>query len=162
MVPLNARRRLAQVIATVGGIGYAPRAPGTFGTAAAIPLAYAGGHISAPWFIAATVLICVVGVWASTVVDRSADTHDAGHIVIDEVAGYLVTVSVVDRTSAFWLLFAFVLFRLLDIAKPFPIRAIDRHVKGGFGVMADDLAAGLVGAALLYAAQRIDWSRLGL
>ncbi len=154
------RARLAQVIATAGGIGYAPVAPGTFGTAATIPLAFAGAGLPAPWFFAAAVAVCVVGIWACSVVERETDTHDASHLVIDEVAGYLLTMCWVDRSSWIWLLCGFVVFRVLDIWKPFPIRLLDEKVAGGLGVMVDDILAGLVGGGLLYGASLIDWSRL--
>lgn len=143
--------RLARAVATVGGLGYSPVAPGTCGTLAAVPLAWCCRNLERPAFLAVVIAISVVGIASATVADRSWGLHDSQRIVIDEVAGYLLTVAFVDRGS--WLLLAigFGVFRALDIAKPPPIRQLDRHVGGGLGVMVDDLAAGAIGAALLYA-----------
>ncbi len=140
--------RLAALVATVLGVGYSPFMPGTMGTLAAVPLAYvvmAYGQL-ALW--ATTLLVTLVGTWAAGRFCRLTGKHDNQSIVIDEVAGYLLTLALVPRTPAN-LVLAFFLFRLFDIAKPWPIRVVDRRVKGGFGVMADDLLAGLVGAVVL-------------
>ncbi len=122
--------------------------PGTMGTLVAVPLAYVvmGFGPLALW--ATTLVVTLVGTWAAGRFCRLTKTHDNQRIVVDEVAGYLLTLALVPRTPAN-LILAFVLFRLLDIAKPWPIRVVDRRVKGGFGVMADDLLAGLIGAVVL-------------
>lgn len=140
--------RLATLLATVFGVGYSPVMPGTMGTLAAVPLAYAvmGGGAPALW--ATTAAVAAAGTWAAGRYCQLTGKHDNQCIVIDEVAGYLLTLSLVPRTAAN-LGLGFILFRLLDIAKPWPIRLVDRRVHGGFGVMADDLLAGLVGAGLL-------------
>lgn len=141
--------RLARLIATGLGLGYLPWAPGTWGTALAVALAFALASVGLSAYLAIVLLIAIVGSWAASVADRCWGTHDAGRIVIDEVAGYLLTVALVDRGRWAPLLAGFVVFRLLDILKPPPIRWLDRRVPGGLGVMLDDLAAGLLGAALL-------------
>lgn len=140
--------RLATLLATVFGVGYSPVMPGTMGTLAAVPLAYAvmGGGAPALWLT--TAAVAAAGTWAAGRYCQLTGKHDNQCIVIDEVAGYLLTLSLVPRTAAN-LGLGFILFRLLDIAKPWPIRLVDRRVHGGFGVMADDLLAGLVGAGLL-------------
>ncbi|MBK8480167.1 MAG: phosphatidylglycerophosphatase A [Proteobacteria bacterium] len=140
---------LARLIATGLGLGYLPWAPGTWGTALAVALAFGLAGLTLGAYLAVVLLITVVGTWAASVADRAWGTHDSGRIVIDEVAGYLLTVALVDRARWGPLLAGFVVFRLLDILKPPPIRWLDRRVPGGFGVMLDDLAAGLLGAALL-------------
>jgi phosphatidylglycerophosphatase A len=140
--------RLAALIATVLGVGYSPWMPGTMGTLAAVPLAYAVMGLGQPALWVTTVVVTLLGTWAAGRFCRLSGQHDNQRIVIDEVAGYLLTLALVPRTAAN-LVLAFVLFRVLDIAKPGPIRLVDRHVKGGFGVMADDLLAGLVGAVVL-------------
>lgn len=134
--------------ATVLGVGFSPVMPGTMGTLAAVPLAYAvmGLGTAALWLT--TAVVTAAGTWAAGRYCRLTGTHDNQRIVIDEVAGYLLTLSLVPRTPGN-LALAFGLFRLLDIAKPWPIRLVDRRVRGGFGVMADDLLAGAVGAVLL-------------
>jgi len=99
-------------------------------------------------------LVAFCGVVAADIADRSWTTRDSQRIVVDEVAGYSLTMALVDRGNAAWLLAGFVLFRVLDIAKPGPIRWLDRNVHGGLGVMIDDLAAGVTGACTLYAIDR--------
>ena len=144
---------LSKAIATALGAGYSPIAPGTLGTAVAVPLAWALASLP-EWQFA----IVVIGVIALAIVtaeraDRAWGTHDSGRIVIDEVAGYLVTVALVDRSSWIVLLTGFVLFRLLDIVKPPPVRHLER-LPGGWGVVLDDVAAGVIGMAVLWALAR--------
>ena len=140
--------RFTMLVATVLGIGYSPFMPGTMGTLAAIPLAYAVMGLGAPALWATTAVVTVAGTWAAGRFCRLTGKHDNQKIVVDEVAGYLLTLALVPRTGAN-LALAFFVFRTLDIAKPWPIRVVDQRVKGGFGVMADDLLAGLVGAVVL-------------
>src|SRR6185503_19594806 len=104
----------------------------------------------------AVILIAIIGVgiWAADRADRAWGTHDTGRIVIDEVAGYLTTMALVDRGHWAPLAVGFVVFRVLDIAKPPPIRWLDQHVSGGFGVVIDDVAAGLVGMVIMVALDR--------
>ena len=142
--------RLARFIATAGGAGYSPVAPGTCGTLVGIPIAFACRSLDTCLFVALVVLISVIGAAAAHVADRSWQTHDSQRIVIDEVAGYLLTVAFVDRGNPWVLLVGFVVFRALDIAKPPPIRWFDRHVHGGIGVMLDDIVAGAIGAVIVY------------
>lgn len=138
------------LIATSFGAGFSPVAPGTMGTLTAIPLAWALTLL--PWwaFLVATALVSVIGTWAASRFIAATGTHDDQRIVVDEVAGYLVTLLLVPKT---WvnLGLAFFLFRLFDIWKPPPVRQVDEHVMGGFGVMADDLAAGIYGMLVLLA-----------
>lgn len=142
---------VARAIATAGGAGYAPIAPGTCGTAVAVPLAWLCRDMHVAVFAALTVAVIAIGTWAAAAADRYWGTHDNGRIVIDEVAGYFVTVLAIDRSS--WILLAagFLLFRAFDIAKPPPVRAIDKRLGGGLGVVLDDVAAGLYGLLLLWA-----------
>lgn len=140
-----------ELFVTFGGVGRAPKAPGTFGTLAAIPLAwlvalYLG---STGYLIFATVLL-FISIVACEIYERQAQGHDAGHIVIDEVVGYLIAFSWLPLTwqSA---LGAFVFFRFFDIVKPYPISVLDQKVRGGLGVMIDDVAAGLAANIVLQA-----------
>lgn len=140
---------LAKLVATVVGAGYSPIAPGTAGTAVAAPLAYLAAGLPAWAFAALIAAVVAGGIWAAGRADAAWGTHDSGRIVIDEVAGYFVTVALVDR-SDWWLLAAgFLVFRVLDIVKPPPVRWIDRQVGGGAGVVLDDVAAGALGAAIM-------------
>lgn len=145
---------LSTLIATVFGAGFLPIAPGTWGTAAAVPLAWALDRAGLAAYALGTLLVIVAGSVAADVYCRRTGVHDNQRIVIDEVAGYLVTLAAVPRTLPN-LLAGFLLFRLLDIWKPPPARWVDRHVDGGFGVVADDLVAGAYAALLLFAANRL-------
>lgn len=140
---------LAKGIATAGGAGYAPVAPGTAGTAVTVPLAWALAPLTWWAYLAVVVAVIAVGIWAAGRADRAWGTHDSGRIVVDEVAGYLITVAFVDRSSWLVLGVGFVVFRVLDILKPPPVRWIDKTVGGGAGVVLDDVAAGIQGCALM-------------
>lgn len=149
------RTRLARAVATVGGVGRAPWAPGTFGTIAALPIALAAAPLSLPAYALLCVVITAAAIWAADVTDRSWGTRDDQRIVIDEVAGYLVAAAAVDRGSGVALLWALVVFRIFDIAKPPPIRWLEKRLGGGAGVVLDDIAAGVYAAALLLLLQRL-------
>ena len=147
----RALNSLAKMIATALGAGYSPIAPGTCGTAVAVPLAWALRHLPLWQFLVIALAVTLLGVWAAAVADKAWGTHDSGRIVIDEVAGYLITVAVVDRSS-FWALgIGFVVFRFFDIVKPPPVRWLDEHLPGGWGVVLDDVAAGIMGAVVMWA-----------
>ena len=145
---------LVRLVATAGGAGLLPRAPGTFGTAVAVPLAWALDRLGNPIYLGVTALLFAVGCWAAGAFCRAVGKHDDQRIVIDEVVGYLLTVAVVERHPG-QLLVGFVLFRLFDIWKPSPVRQVDRLVHGGVGVMADDVAAAIYAGAGLWL---LDWS----
>lgn len=144
----------AQLLAFGFGSGLAPKAPGTFGTLAAVPLYLLLLQLPAAGYLLATLVVMVVGIWASDVTCRRLGVHDHSGIVIDEFAGFLVTMLPValSLVPAGWatLLAGFLLFRFFDVAKPWPIRVLDRRVHGGFGVMLDDLVAGLFAAFVLW------------
>ena len=122
------------------GAGLMPKAPGTWGTLVALPifaLAQTGGTIAV---LMAAAFFFVIGIWASGVTGRALGIADHGGIVIDEIAAFLLVLVFTPASFAWWLT-AFVLFRIFDIFKPWPIRWADRNIKGGFGVMFDDLLA---------------------
>ena len=128
-------------------IGKIPVAPGTFGTAAGIPLCLLAGAAGPLPSAVLIIIFILVAVW---IADRAAavlQAKDPGCIVIDEMAGILVTLWGLP-TDTIMLAAGFVLFRVLDIAKPFPIGRLER-LPGGIGVVADDVAAGVVGNVLL-------------
>jgi len=139
-------------LSSVFGVGYAPLAPGTFGTLAAIPLWFALRQLPVWGFALATLALTGLAIAAAGAAERIYGRHDVGHIVIDEVVGLLATAIGVPFA---WpeVVAAFILFRLLDIAKPPPVGWIDRRVPGGLGVVLDDLAAGLIGCGLLHLAR---------
>lgn len=127
-------------IATGGYAGYAPIAPGTAGSVVGLVL-LAGIRYAAVPFLEVGVLagVICVGVWASGVGERQAGREDPGYVVIDEVAGMLLTMIATPLT---WptAIVGFLAFRLFDIVKPFPVRSAER-LPGGTGIMADDLVA---------------------
>lgn len=142
---------LSKAIATALGAGYSPVAPGTCGTAVTVPLAYVLATLPIWQFAIVIVAITAIGIWAADRADRAWGTHDSGRIVIDEVAGYLTTMLLVDRGHWAPLVVGFVVFRVLDITKPPPVRWLDRNVPGGFGVVLDDVAAGVIGMVIMAA-----------
>ena len=142
---------VAKALATALGAGYSPIAPGTCGTAVTIPLAWALAGLAVWQYALVFVAVTGLGVWAAARADHAWGTHDSGRIVIDEVAGYLVTMTFVDRASWIALAIGFVVFRALDIIKPPPVRWLDENLPGGWGVVLDDVAAGVLGAGIMYA-----------
>jgi phosphatidylglycerophosphatase A len=148
------RRRLVLGIATMGGAGYVPLAPGTMGTLVTVPLAYGLGRLGGPVFLAVTIAFSVVAIWAASRAERLLGEHDSSHIVVDEAVGYLVAMSAAPG-SVTHLVPAFVLFRAFDILKPVPIGAIDRRVRGGLGIVLDDVVAGAYAAGVLALLDRL-------
>jgi phosphatidylglycerophosphatase A len=119
-----------------------------------VPLAFALAGLPLWQYVIVLIAITALGIWAADRADRAWGTHDSGRIVVDEVAGYLTTMALVDRGHWVPLAVGFVVFRVLDIAKPPPIRWLDQHVEGGFGVVIDDVAAGLLGMGIMFALDR--------
>lgn len=130
------------------GAGYAPRAPGTVGTLVGIPFYLLA--VQLPWAAYALVLLglFLAGVWICDRAARDAGVHDHPAIVWDEVVGYMVTMLLMPP-QWYWVVGGFLAFRFFDVLKPWPIRWVDRRVAGGFGIMVDDVLAGLFAAAVL-------------
>ena len=143
-------RGALRAIATGFGAGFCPVAPGTAGTLLALPLWYwSGGWGTRHFLLLAAVLL--VSVPSANQEVEATGNADPGSVVIDEIAGMLLAATAIPwslRSAAI----LFLLFRLFDILKPWPIHWVDRRVGGGVGIMADDLLAGLYAAALLHAA----------
>lgn len=157
MTPAQAYRSWDGFLAMGFGSGLAPRAPGTFGTLAAVPLAWALQAAGTGVFLAVLLAAFVFGAWICDRVGRRLGVPDHGALVWDEFVGYGLAVAFVPVGWA-WLLAGFALFRVFDILKPWPIRQADRHVHGGFGVMLDDLLAGAYVALILFMAERVlEW-----
>ena len=166
----SARLRLPVLIASGFGSGFSRMAPGTFGSLAALPPGILlSTHTSL--LLLCIVAACAAGLWA---IPRASGGADHGWVVIDEVVGQWITLLGVPAlhgavghgahwpgigwAGAAWFAAAFLMFRLLDIVKPGPIGALDRR-HGAFGVMADDVAAGMLGAMLLGLSRLLlDWS----
>lgn len=136
-------RRLALAIATVGGAGYFPFAPGTVGSALAIGLYLLTSHWTAGAQLALLAGVTVVGTWAADVAATAIGREDPGPVIIDEVAGQLVTL-LLTGAGLVGAIIGFFVFRLFDIVKPFPARRFEA-LPGGVGIMADDLMAGVYG-----------------
>ena len=134
-------------IATVGGVGWFPIAPGTAGSAVGVAIYLLTRTWSAPAQIALLVGITLVGIWAASVAEKELKQEDPGPVVIDEVAGQLLTLLL---TGVGWkgAIAGFFLFRALDIFKPPPARQLEA-LHGGFGIMADDLMAGAYGLGVM-------------
>ncbi len=140
----------ASLLATWFGSGLLPKAPGTWGSLAALPCAIAIAALAGPWGLLAAVLaVTVAGLWAADVYAARSGESDPGEVVIDEVAGQwlaLVPAALDPRLYAV----AFLAFRFFDIVKIWPANWLDRNLKGGWGIMLDDLAAGVYAGALTY------------
>lgn len=142
------RQRVALAVATVGPCGHVPAAPGTVGSAAGLMLFWAVRASGSP-VVEGLVLLAVtaVGVAAASRAEAACGRRDPGLIVIDETAGMLLTLAAVP-VGLGGAVVGFLAFRLFDVVKPFPARRAER-LPGGWGVMADDLVAGLYAQALL-------------
>ena len=154
--PPTPRERLAHVLSVWFGCGHVPYAPGTAGTIGAIPL-YLLLRPHGLWPVAiAAVVITAVGIWSSSIVAARLGKKDPQIVCIDEVAGVLVAWL---GAPAGWkgTLAGFVLFRLFDQLKPWPARTAERKLPAGWGIMLDDVAAGVWAAAVLLGAQRLGW-----
>jgi phosphatidylglycerophosphatase A len=141
--------RLITVFATGFGSGYLPLVPGTFGTLVGIPICLLlslGGWVI---YVSGTLALIAAGVWVAGRADRIFGTHDSRKIVIDEICGFLVTMALVIP-GPLTIGIGFVAFRLFDILKPFPASYFDRSLSGGWGVMLDDIAAGVYANVTLH------------
>jgi phosphatidylglycerophosphatase A len=132
------------------GSGAAPKAPGTFGTLAAIPLWLLFADLPILSYIAVVVVASLVGIWLCGQTSKDLGVHDHGGIVWDEFVGLWITYIALPEGWV-WVLFGFLLFRLFDIWKPWPIGWADRKVNGGLGIMLDDILAGFMALGVLQA-----------
>ena len=149
--------RKTEVLATFFYLGKVPLMPGTVGTLGAIPLVYLFSLFGHYVYIVLTFLLVLFSVWVSDKYETMVQDHDRKEVVIDEVCGFVMAMFWLPLT---WQSFvaAFVLFRLLDIVKPFPISSIDHKVQGGFGTVLDDLVAGIIANLILqFVYYQTDW-----
>ena len=138
------------MLTSLFGLGYLPVMPGTWGTIGAVGVWWLLAPLSGPAFVAVTAGSTLVAIGLCHAAEKLYGSHDVQHIVIDEMVGLLATVMFVPFRLP-QVVAAFLIFRLLDTLKPWPIRLIDAHMPGGPGVVLDDTAAGLVGCLLLHA-----------
>lgn len=155
-LPKGFLRNPVHLLAFGFGSGCAPKAPGTFGTLMALPFYLLLSTLPVAAYVVVLLLAFVAGIWICERTSRALGVHDHGGIVWDEFVGLWLTLCAVPLS---WqaVLVGFVLFRLFDIWKPWPIGWLDRKVSGGFGIMLDDVVAGLYAAILMQMAVYLGW-----
>lgn len=138
-----------QFLALGFGSGLAPKAPGTFGTLAAVPLFLLMSGLTPLVYASLVLVICISGIYICGKAANDVGVHDHGAIVWDEFAGFFITMFMIPVT---WqsVLVGFILFRIFDIAKPWPISIADKKLTGGFGIMFDDVLAGLFALMIMH------------
>lgn len=141
-------RRFILFLSSNAGLGYAPVASGTFGTLAGIPAYWLLAKLPPTLWLLTVLALFFLSCWVAGAAGKIYGVVDDGRIVIDELVGYLVTIALLPFTWKAALL-GFLLFRFFDIAKPQPARYFDRTVKNGYGVVLDDVVAGLYAALSL-------------
>lgn len=141
-IPLRYLKNPVHLLSLGFGSGLSPKAPGTMGTLAAIPLYLLLASLDWQWYLLLTLVISVLGIGFCAYTSAALDVHDHPGIVIDEFAGFLITMIAVPLNLV-TLIMGFLLFRLFDIIKPWPISWLDRKVHGGLGIMLDDILAGV-------------------
>lgn len=138
---MSVTERLAFALATGFGSGYSPIAPGTAGSAVGLVFVWGMSYLNLPGQIAAVIVVSVLSVIAADIVARSTGLKDPGLVVADEIAGMMVTMIAIPFTLKTAVI-GFILFRMMDVVKPPPARQFERF-KGGIGIVADDLMAGV-------------------
>ncbi len=141
-------RRLVHFLAQGFGAGRIRFAPGTFGTLAAVPIYFLFSLLTPIVYAVGVIGLFALGVWLADVTGRDLGAHDHPSIVWDEIVGFLITMFLAPP-GWLWVVAGFLLFRLFDIWKPYPIRLVDRRLTNGFGCMLDDALAGLYALAAL-------------
>ena len=136
------REKAAVFLATGFYVGTIPFAPGTFGSLIGLPFCYLLAEIQLGAAIIATLLLIGLAIWISNAAERTLKRKDPGCIVVDEMAGMAVTLIGLPFNFTI-VVTGFILFRILDILKPFPIRVLDKRLSGGLGIVADDVVAGI-------------------
>ncbi len=142
--------RLIMFIATAAYSGYLPKAPGTWGSAVGVLLWLGLGQMALVPYLGWLAVLLLIGTLCAGSAEKIVDRSDPGLVVIDEVVGQLIALTMVPARPL-PVLAGFFLFRLLDITKPFPAGWLDRHIHGGLGIMLDDVVAGLYALLILQA-----------
>ena len=149
-VPPSAFKNPIHFLAIGLGSGAVPKAPGTWGTIMAVILFLPLSLLALPYYILMVILAALIGIYFCGRTSKDWGVHDHGGIVWDEFVGFWITMIAVPVTW-YWVLLGFLLFRLFDIWKPWPISYLDKHVHGGLGIMLDDIVAGLISLGILHA-----------
>ncbi len=145
-------RNLWYCLATGFGSGRSPFFPGTAGSLAALPCWLLLIQLPTPFYGLSVTFGIITGCWLCHFVAKDMQEADPASIVWDEFVGLWIALMALPANNALWVISGFILFRLLDIWKPWPIRWCDRHIKGGIGIMFDDIVAGLICAGILHLA----------
>jgi phosphatidylglycerophosphatase A len=145
---MNFKRRAVLWLATGGGVGRLPWSPGTFGSLIGIPLGGILGRLGSLWSGIATALIVLAAVWIAHMAELQLGTKDPGCVIIDEIAGMAVALWSLPFTLATGIA-GFLLFRAFDIIKPPPVRQAERWLSGGWGIVMDDVLAGVMAQIVL-------------
>jgi phosphatidylglycerophosphatase A len=145
---MNIRSRVLTGIATAGFAGRVPFAPGTFGSLIGLPVYYVMSLFPLSTVFAGLIVFIAFACWVAGEAEKALGDKDPGCIVIDEIAGMAVTFFALDFSWAVAIA-GFALFRFFDVVKPFPIRYLEKRYGGGFGVVVDDVAAGVISNVVL-------------
>ena len=145
---MNFADKTAVFLATGFYVGRIPLAPGTFGSLMGLPFCFLFAGIQLPAAMVAVSLIIALAIWIAGAAAQTIGRPDPGCIVIDEIAGMVVTLIGLPFNPT-TVIVGFVLFRILDILKPYPIRLLDKRLRGGVGIVADDVAAGFLANIIL-------------
>jgi phosphatidylglycerophosphatase A len=148
-VPSSSFKHPIHFLAIGLGSGAAPKAPGTFGTVMAVLLYWPLSQLPLFSYCAVVLVAAIVGVYICGKTSKDWQVHDHGGIVWDEFVGYWITMIAIPVTW-YWALLGFVLFRIFDIWKPWPISWLDKKVHGGLGIMIDDVVAGVFSWVILF------------
>ena len=148
-IPISMLRNPLHLLSLGFGSGLSPYAPGTMGTLAAIPLYLLLAHLELLAYLIVIVTGFTLGVYLCHYTSKALGVHDHPGIVWDEFIGYWITMIAAPDFTWQWILTGFVLFRFFDIVKPWPVKLADKRVPGGFGIMIDDVLAGLYAFACM-------------
>lgn len=147
-------KKITHFLALGFGSGLSPKAPGTAGTLAAVPLYFLMAYLSVEHYIFALLVMGALGIYICDMTARDWGVEDDPRIVWDEMVGYLLTMFLAPP-GWLWVGLGFVLFRFFDVLKPWPISVCDRRIKGGLGIMADDVLAGIGAWGVLHLIQAL-------
>ena len=155
-IPFHYLKNPVHFLALGFGSGLMPKAPGTFGTLAAVPVYILCHDLSFYNYLLFVLVVSIAGIYICQYTSDALKVHDHPGIVIDEFAGYFITMIAIPFTWQ-WMLTGFLLFRLFDIIKPWPISILDKKVHGGFGIMIDDIVAGLFALIIMHCILYFNW-----
>jgi len=148
-IPFTYLKDPVHFIALGFGSGLMPKAPGTFGTLVAIPLYFLISYLDLWLYLLITLVVTIAGVYICNYTSKALGVHDHSGIVIDEIAGYFITMIAVPFDWV-WIVLGFLLFRFFDVLKPWPISWLDKNLQGGTGIMLDDVLAGFFALICLH------------